>query len=103
MNIFDIQRPTTHPGETLREEYLTPLNISQSELARHIGVSFRAVNEIVNEKRGVTPEMALRLAKAFNTTPQFWLNLQNNYEISKNRQKWQGIAEIKSLCEGMEA
>ena len=70
-----------HPGELLLEDFLKPMHISQVEFAKHIGVSFKRVNEIVNGKRGVTPETALLFAQAFGNTPQFWLNVQNTYDL----------------------
>lgn len=74
-------RPPVHPGEMLREEFLRPLDMTQTELARRIGVSYPRVNEIVNEKRGVTPDTALRLARLFGTTAEFWLNGQRNWDL----------------------
>ncbi len=75
------QRPPTHPGELLRREFLDPLEITQTELAERIGVSFPRVNEIVNGKRGVTPDTALRLSRLLGTTPEFWLNGQRNWDL----------------------
>lgn len=75
------KRPPTHPGEMLRREFLEPLGISQTELAERIGVSFPRVNEIVNGKRGVTPDTALRLSRLFGTTAEFWLNGQRNWDL----------------------
>ena len=72
-----------HPGVILKEEFLLPLGISQSKLARDIGVSFVRVNEIVRCKRGFTPDTAIRIAKYFGNTPQFWLNWQSNYDLQK--------------------
>lgn len=74
-------RPPTHPGEMLLEEFLRPLGMTQTELAARIHVSFPRVNEIVNGKRGVTPDTALRLARLFGTTPEFWLNGQQNWDL----------------------
>jgi addiction module HigA family antidote len=68
--------PPTHPGEMLLEEFLKPLNMTQSELAEKLGVSYPRVNELVHAKRGVTPDTALRLEKLFGMDAQFWLNLQ---------------------------
>jgi addiction module HigA family antidote len=65
----------------LRKEFLRPLGMTQVELADRIGVSYVRVNELVNEKRGVTPDTALRLAKLFGTTPEFWLNGQRNWDL----------------------
>ena len=70
-----------HPGEVLMEEFLTPMNMSQNRLALDIGIHARRVNEIVLGKRGVTADTALRLARYFGTTPQFWLGLQADYDL----------------------
>ena len=70
-----------HPGEILFEEFLKPFGISQNRLALDIRVPARRINEIVLGKRGVTPDTALRLAKYFNMSPQFWLGLQMDYEL----------------------
>ena len=74
-------RPPTHPGEMLREEFLKPLGMTQTELAERIGVSYVRVNELVNGRRGVTPDTALRLSRLFGTTPEFWLNGQRNWDL----------------------
>lgn len=74
-------RPPTHPGEILLEEFLTPLNMTQKELAERIGVSYPRVNELVHGKRGVTPDTALRLSRLFGTTPEFWLNGQLAWDL----------------------
>jgi addiction module HigA family antidote len=81
--MYRLQRVPTHPGIILKEEFLEPLNITQSALAKDLNTSFRAINELVNEKRGITVEMALKLSKYFDTTPQLWLNLQNEYDLYK--------------------
>lgn len=72
-----------HPGEVLLEEFLLELGISQNRLGREIGMSPRAVNEIVHGKRSVTANSALRLAKFFGTSPEFWLNLQTSYDLEE--------------------
>ena len=74
-------RPPTHPGEILKEDFLVPLGMTQAELAEHIDVSYPRINEIINGKRGVTPDTALRLAQLFGTTPEFWLNGQRNWDL----------------------
>ena len=74
-------RAPTHPGEMLLEEFLKPLGMTQTELADRIHVSFPRINEIVNGRRGVTPDTALRLSKLFGTTPEFWLNGQRNWDL----------------------
>jgi addiction module HigA family antidote len=76
-----------HPGEILREEFLTPLGISQYRLAKDIGIGAIGINQIVNEKRNISPEMALRLGAYFDTSPEFWLNLQNKYELEMLKDK----------------
>src|SRR6266581_3042414 len=70
-----------HPGEILLQDFLVPLGISQYRLAKEIHVPLRRVNEIVLGRRGMSADTALRLARYFNTTPQFWLNLQSHYEL----------------------
>ncbi len=74
-------RPPTHPGEMLREEFLVPLGISQSAFAIRLGVSFPRLNEIVNAKRGVTTDTALRLARVTGMSADFWLGLQQDWDL----------------------
>ena len=76
-----------HPGEVLAEDFLKPLDITQSRLAKHIGVTVQRVNEVVNGRRGISPETAWLLAQAFGTSPQFWLNLQNQYDLATKQPK----------------
>ncbi len=73
--------PPIHPGEVLLEEFLKPMELSQNKLALGIGVHARRVNEIVLKKRSITADTALRLAKYFGTSPQFWLGLQTDYDL----------------------
>lgn len=70
-----------HPGEVLFEEFMLPMKISQNELGRALGVSPRRINEIVHGKRGVTADTALRLARYFGTSSQFWMGLQADYDL----------------------
>jgi addiction module HigA family antidote len=70
-----------HPGEILLEEFLKPLKISQNRLGRDLGVPAQRINEIIRGRRAITVDTALRLAKYFGTTPQFWLNLQAHYDL----------------------
>jgi antitoxin HigA-1 len=74
-------RPPTHPGEMLLEEFLKPLGITQSEFALRIGVSFPRLNEIIRRKRGVTPDTALRLARVLGMSADFWLGLQQDWDL----------------------
>ena len=90
-------RIPTHPGEILLEEFLNPLGLSQVAFSAHIGVPVQRVNEIVRGKRGITPESAWLFAEAFGTTPEFWLNLQSNYDLVKHRPKRQ-VARIAAVA-----
>ena len=74
-------RQPTHPGEMLLEEFLLPMGISQADLAAAIHVPYQRVNELVNGRRGITSSTALRLAKFFDTTPGFWMNLQQRWDL----------------------
>jgi addiction module HigA family antidote len=74
-------RAPTHPGEMLLEEFLKPMGLTQRQLADAIHVPYQRVNELINGKRGVTPGTALRLAKYFGTSPDFWLNLQMRWDV----------------------
>ncbi|GMQ82720.1 MAG: HigA family addiction module antitoxin [Rhodothermia bacterium] len=74
-------RPPTHPGEMLLEEFLNPLGMTQVQLAKKIHVSYPRVNEIVKGKRGITPDTALRLSALLGTSPEFWLNGQRNWDL----------------------
>jgi addiction module HigA family antidote len=80
-------RIPTHPGEVLLEEFLNPLGITQVHFAKHIGVPVQRVNEIVRGKRGITPETAWLFAGALDTSPEFWLKLQANYDLARSRPK----------------
>ena len=73
--------PPVHPGETLREDFLKPLGLTANRLAIELQVPVTRVNDIVRGKRAVTADTALRLARYFGTTPQFWMNLQANYDL----------------------
>lgn len=79
------RRQPTHPGEMLAEEFLLPMGISQRKLAKGIHVSYRHVNEIVNRRRGISPSMALRLAKFFRTSGAFWMSLQQRWDLYQVR------------------
>lgn len=89
----------THPGEMLLEEFLRPLNISQTELAQRIGISYPRVNELVHGKRGMTPDTALRLERLLGMEAQFWLNLQLAWNLyhAKHSPAAAGIQQIERL------
>ena len=78
-------RISTHPGEILKHEFLLPMGQTQSALAKHLSIPVQRVNELVRGKRGVTPETAWLLSQALDTTPEFWMNLQNNHDLSTKR------------------
>ncbi|GFO56296.1 transcriptional regulator [Geomonas sp. Red276] len=80
MNPINKMRPV-HPGEVLREEFLAPLGLSAHALALELKVPAPRINDIVRERRSITPDTSLRLARYFGTTPQFWLNLQTSYDL----------------------
>jgi addiction module HigA family antidote len=88
-------REPTHPGEMLLEEFLEPMGVTQRELAEAIHVPYQRVNEIVNKKRGITPSTALRLAKFFRVSEDFWLSLQLRWDLYKARKS--EAKEIKSI------
>ena len=75
----------THPGEVLMEDFIVGFGITQNKLAVSIGVPPRRINEIVHGKRGITADTAIRLARYFGTSEEFWMNLQSNYELRLQR------------------
>ncbi len=85
--MFDLKRQPTHPGEILKEDFLIPLGLTQVELASKLKTTFRTINEILNAKRAVSPDMAIRLARFFCTSPELWLNLQNEYDLYNANKK----------------
>ena len=84
-----------HPGESLQEEFLAPLSISQYRLAKGISVPPRRINEIVHGKRAVTADTALRLARFFGTTDGFWLNLQTRFDLESERDRLGNLLEAQ--------
>jgi addiction module HigA family antidote len=90
-------RPPTHPGEMLLEEFLKPLNISQSALAKHLGWPYARLNEIINGKRGVTAVSALDLGEALMTGPEFWLNLQRDWDLWHSKQKHHMVKPLPDM------
>jgi addiction module HigA family antidote len=91
-------RMPTHPGEMLVEEFLKPMDITQRDLADAIHVPYQRINELVNRKRGVTPSTALRLARFFGMSAEFWLNLQMRWDLYKaNESEKQDIEDIKDF------
>ena len=84
-NGWDFQAATTHPGIVLRDEFLTPLRLSQHKLAMKIRVPATRIGDIVHGKRAITPDTALRLSRFFGNSPEFWLNLQQMHDLSKTK------------------
>ncbi len=80
-NTVGIQRKPTHPGEMLREDFLPDYGLTVARLAELLGVSRQSVNELLRERRAVSPEMALRLARLFGNSPEFWLNAQRSVDL----------------------
>jgi len=80
-NTIDMKRTPTHPGEMLREDFLPDYGLTVSSLAKAIGVSRQTINELLRERRRVSPEMALRLARLFGNSPEFWLNAQRAVDL----------------------
>ena len=89
-NTRPLERAPIHPGEILREDFLPDCRLSASALAAAVGVSRQSINELLRERRAVSPEMALRLAKVFGTSAEFWLNLQRGVDL------WMAQREIES-------
>jgi antitoxin HigA-1 len=80
-------RNATHPGVILLKEFLEPMGVTQKALAVHIGIPMQRINEVVRGKRGVSPDTAWLLSEALKTSPEFWLNLQNTYDLSVHKPK----------------
>lgn len=88
-NLTDMKRRPTHPGEMLREDFLPDYNLSVSALAKALGVSRQSMNELLRERRDVSPEMALRLARLFGNSAEFWVNAQRAVDL------WDAAQTIK--------
>jgi len=90
---WNVTRPSVHPGEMFREEFMKPLGISINGLARELHVPVTRVSQIVNQRRGITADTALRLAQHFGTSADFWMNIQKNFELLLTRRKSLKIIE----------
>jgi addiction module HigA family antidote len=91
------KRPPTHPGGILKRHYLDPLELSVAQMALVLRVSRKTLSKIVNRRGAVTPDMALRLSRAFETTPELWLNLQQTYDLwytSRSTRGWKAVHAI---------
>ena len=90
-------REPTHPGEMLKEEFLTPMNISRRDLANAVHIPYRSINDLINKKRGVSPGNALRLAKYFGISADYWLTLQVRWDLyHAQRTEKSELASIRS-------
>ena len=94
---MQMHRPS-HPGEVLREMYLAPLGLTVTDAAKALGVTRKALSELVNGRSGVSTSMALRLSKAFGTTAELWLNMQQNYDLWQARKNTR-LSKVKVLFE----
>ena len=93
------RRLPTHPGEILLTEFLVPMGITQSRLARAIHVPYQRINKIVNGRRGITPGTALRLAKFFGVSPDFWISLQLRWDLYHSQQEERKeLSAIRPVC-----
>ncbi len=88
-----VERPTTHPGEVLRKDFLVPIGISANQLALRTRMPATRVGEILHGRRGISADTALRLARYFGTSPEFWLNLQAAHDLSKARLELEKVIE----------
>ncbi len=95
------KRPPTHPGEMLFEEFVVPLGITQAELARRLGVSYPRLNEIVKGRRSVTPDTALRLSRVLGMSADFWLGLQQDWDLwhAMNSPEAKKISRLKPISQ----
>ena len=81
------KREPTHPGEMLLKEFLEPLKLTQKGFANHVGWTYAKVNELIHGKRGITPDSAIVIGSVLSTGPEFWLNLQQNFDLWHSLQK----------------
>jgi len=92
-----IQHSPPHPGEILQELYFEPLKLTVTNAAERLLISRPNLSAIINGKAGISPAMALKLARAFNTTPHYWLNLQANYDLWNVMKNDKGIRKVKAI------
>lgn len=97
-NTISRQIPPTHPGEMLREDFMPDYGLTTSSLASALGVSRQTVNELLKERRSITPIMALRLSRLFGNSAEFWLNAQHSRDLWESKQRYQKqLAKIRRL------
>jgi len=94
-----MKRQPTHPGKIIKEDYLEPLGIPVMDMANLLGVSRKTLSKILNQRGSVTPDMALRLSRALDTTPELWLNLQRNFDLwyaETSSKEWRNVKPLSS-------
>ena len=91
--MFTLEREPTLPGEILAEEFLKPMNITQKQLANHLGCDVKVINRIANNRTSITAEMAVKLGFALGTSPEFWLNAQQALDIYRAKRKVQDVPD----------
>jgi len=92
-----LKRKPTHPGKIIQEDYLKPLSITITGMASILGISRKTLSKIINERGAITPDMSLRISRAFDTTPELWMNLQRNYDLWQAEhlsKDWQRVKTI---------
>ncbi len=90
--------PPTHPGEMLREDFMSDFNLNATSMAMALGVSRQTVNELLRERRAITPLMALRLSRLFGNSPDFWMNAQHSYDLWESEQRFhKELSQIQPL------
>ena len=95
-----IRRPT-HPGNIIKEDYLLPLSVTIKDMAETLCVSRKTLSKIINERGAIIPEMALRLSRAFDTSPEFWLNLQKNFDLWRAETESKDWKKVKPIPQHM--
>ncbi|KPA12880.1 XRE family transcriptional regulator [Candidatus Magnetomorum sp. HK-1] len=94
-----MKRKPAHPGTIIKKDYLEPLSITIKDMSTILGISRKTLSKIINGKGSISPEMAFRLSRAFDTTPELWMNLQNNYDlwiVENTSQTWQFVQPVTS-------
>lgn len=92
-------RPPTHPGAIIKHDHMEPMGLTVTGLATRLGISRKHLSKIINERAGVTPDVALRLSRAFATTPELWLNLQKSYDLWHAAQTPSGWQDVQTIVE----
>ena len=97
-NIAKREIPPTHPGEMLREDFMSDFNLNATSMATALGVSRQTINQLLREKRAITPLMALRLSRLFGNSPDFWMNAQHAYDLWESEQRFRKeLSQIQPL------